>query len=84
MGLLDLGFNKGGSYELFLEQPKQHRTRWKKIVADIFCLILLGTFSMVFFGVLGGILAVVIIEAMLLGVDTLMPNDDDAPAAVVR
>ncbi len=39
---------------------------------------------MVFFGVLGGILAVVIIEAMLLGVDTLMPNDDDAPAAVVR
>jgi hypothetical protein len=83
VGLLDLGFIKGGSYELFLEQPKQHR-RAGKIVADIFCLIVLGTFSMVFFGVLGGILAVVIIEAMLLGLDTLMPNDDHAPAAVVR
>jgi hypothetical protein len=34
--------------------------------------------------VVGGIVAIVILEAALLGVDTLMPNEDDAHGAVVR
>ncbi|MCA1524099.1 hypothetical protein [Bradyrhizobium yuanmingense] len=38
-----------------------------KVLADVFCAILLGTFSIVFFGWIGGIVAFVILEAALLG-----------------
>ncbi|MDD1533156.1 MULTISPECIES: hypothetical protein [unclassified Bradyrhizobium] len=54
-----------------------------KVLADVFCAILLGTFSIVFFGWLGGIIAFVIIEAGLLGLDWLIPSTDDV-AGVVR
>lgn len=58
--------------------------RGGKIVADLFVLLILGAFCIAFFGFLGGIVAVVILEAALLGVDTLMPSDDDAHGAGVR
>lgn len=58
--------------------------RGAKIAADLFCLLIPGAFSIAFFGVVGGIVAIVILEAALLGVDTLMPNEDDAHGAVVR
>ncbi|MCK1720301.1 hypothetical protein [Bradyrhizobium sp. 141] len=54
-----------------------------KVLADLFCAILLGTFSIVFFGWLGGIAAFVILEACLIGLDWLIPSADDA-AGVVR
>ncbi|WP_036017021.1 hypothetical protein [Bradyrhizobium sp. WSM1743] len=54
-----------------------------KVLSDVFCAILLGTFSIVFFGWLGGIAAFVILESGLLGLDWLMPNARDA-AGVVR
>ncbi|WLB86059.1 MULTISPECIES: hypothetical protein [Bradyrhizobium] len=53
------------------------------MLADVFCAILLGTFSIIFFGWLGGIVAVAILEAALLGLDWLMPSTKDA-AGVVR
>ncbi|MBQ8101793.1 MAG: hypothetical protein IJ127_02620 [Afipia sp.] len=54
-----------------------------KVLADVFCALLLATFSIVFFGWLGGIVAFVILEAGLLGLDWLMPSAKDA-AGVVR
>ncbi|QOZ10300.1 hypothetical protein [Bradyrhizobium sp. CCBAU 51765] len=54
-----------------------------KVLADVFCAILLGTFSIIFFGWLGGIVAFAILEAGLLGLDWLMPTTKDA-AGVVR
>jgi hypothetical protein len=51
---------------------------------DIACAVLLAAFSIVFFGVLGGVVAFVILEAALIGVDYLVPNEGDAPSAVVR
>ncbi|PJG55271.1 hypothetical protein CVM73_09345 [Bradyrhizobium forestalis] len=53
-----------------------------KILADVFCAILLGTFSVVFFGWLGGIVAFVILEAGLLGIDWLIAGTDDAHGVV--
>lgn len=53
-----------------------------KIVADVVCAILLATFSIVFFGVLGGILAFAILEVCLLALDWVMPSEDDAAGAV--
>jgi len=59
--------------------------RGGKIVADIVCAALLLTFSIVFFGLLGGVGAFALLEAALIGVDYLVPNAaDDASAAVVR
>lgn len=64
--------------------PGQHRdSRTCKVLADVFCAILLGTFSVVFFGWLGGIVAFVILEVGLLWIDWLIPSADDA-AGVVR
>ncbi|WP_375157502.1 hypothetical protein [Bradyrhizobium sp. RDT46] len=57
--------------------------RTSKVLADAFCALLLGTFSVVFFGVVGGLVAFVLLEACLLALDWVMPNDDDA-AGVVR
>ncbi|WBL75609.1 hypothetical protein I3J27_21490 [Bradyrhizobium xenonodulans] len=54
-----------------------------KVLADVFCALLLLTFSIVFFGWLGGLIAFIIAEAGLLAVDWLVPSEDDA-AAVVR
>jgi hypothetical protein len=58
--------------------------RGGKIAADIACALLLLTFSVVFFGLLGGVIAFVILEAALIGVDYFMPLEDDRTGAVVR
>jgi hypothetical protein len=58
--------------------------RGGKIAADIACALLLLTFSVVFFGLLGGVVAFVILEAALIGVDYLMPLEGDRTGAVVR
>lgn len=57
--------------------------RTSKVLADIFCALLLGTFSLVFFGLVGGLIAFVMLEACLLALDWVMPDGDDA-AGVVR
>jgi hypothetical protein len=58
--------------------------RGGKIAADIACGLLLLTFSIVFFGFLGGVVAFLILEAALIGVDYLMPIEGDRTGAVVR
>ncbi|RXH32480.1 hypothetical protein XH99_07385 [Bradyrhizobium nanningense] len=57
--------------------------RVSKVLADVFCALLLGTFSIVFFGLIGGLVAFALLEACLLALDWVMPSDDDA-AGVVR
>lgn len=58
--------------------------RGGKIVADIACALLLAAFCIVFFGVLGGVVAFVILDGALIGVDYLVPNEGDEPGAVIR
>ena len=54
--------------------------RGAKLAADIFIALMLLTFSIAFFGYLGGVAAFVVVEAGLIGVDYFMPNDDDRAA----
>jgi hypothetical protein len=56
--------------------------RGAKVVADIACAVLLATCSVVFFGWLGGLVAVVVLEVCLLAVDWLVPNEDASGVAV--
>lgn len=63
------------------DQTRDIRTA--KVLADVFCALMLATFSIVFFGWLGGLAAFVVIEGCLLSVDWLVPSKDDA-AAIVR
>ncbi|WP_370158198.1 hypothetical protein [Bradyrhizobium ottawaense] len=44
------------------------------MLADLFCAILLGTFSIVFFGWVGGIVAFVVLEVCLIGLDWRDPE----------
>jgi hypothetical protein len=55
-----------------------------KVVADVCVGVLLLCFSLVFFGPLGGVIAALILEAALIGVDYLVPSADDAPGNAVR
>jgi hypothetical protein len=54
-----------------------------KVLADIVCAAILLTFAIVFFGFAGGLVAFAALEAALLSVDYLVPNEGDA-AGVVR
>lgn len=63
-------------------QPRQERV--SKVISDIAVAALLLTFSVVFFGPLGGVLAALILEAALIGVDYLVPSTDDAPGNAIR
>ena len=54
-----------------------------KLLADTLVALLLLVFAIAYFGTLGGLLAFIILEVGLLGVDHVMP-DDDAAGAVVR
>ena len=59
--------------------------RGGKIVADIYCALLLAAFSVAFFGLLGGAVAFIILEGAMLAVDFLVPNDEyDASGAVIK
>ena len=47
--------------------------------------LLILAFSIAFFGTLGGLAAFIILDGALLGVDGLMPDDDDdAAGAAIR
>ncbi|MCK1288588.1 hypothetical protein IVB41_32280 [Bradyrhizobium sp. 44] len=67
----------------YLTADQTRDERNGKVLADIFCALLLATFSIVFFGWLGGSVAFVIVEACLLAVDWVLPSKTDA-AGVVR
>ena len=58
--------------------------RGGKIVADISVALLILAFSIAFFGLLGGLASFIITEAALLGVDSLMPNDEHGSGAAIR
>jgi hypothetical protein len=62
-------------------QPRDERLC--KVIADICVAVLLLCFSVVFFGPLGGVLALILVAA-LIGVDYLVPSADDAPGNAVR
>lgn len=63
---------------------KQNRIeRGCKVMADIVCGALLLVYAVAFFGVLGGAIAFLVLEAGLLAVDYVVPSDDDA-AGVIR
>lgn len=55
-----------------------------KVIADILIAIMFLVFSLVFFGTLRGLVAFVVIEALLLIVDHVISVEDDASGAVVR
>ena len=62
------------------------QTRWErnaKVLADIFCALLIAIFSVVFFGWLVGLVGFIVVEGCLLAIDWVVPSTDDA-AAVVR
>jgi hypothetical protein len=59
--------------------------RGLKIVADVLVALLLLVFAIVFFGVLGGLVAFIILESALLAVDYLVPEADaDAAGTAIR
>jgi hypothetical protein len=66
--------------------PRNMRSieRGAKVLADTLVALLLLVFSIVFFGMLGGLAGFIVLEAALLGVDHLMPDDDDSAGAGVR
>ena len=66
--------------------PRNMRSieRGAKVLADILVALLLLTFSIVFFGTLGGLFAFIVLEGALLGVDYLMPDDDDTAGTAIR
>jgi hypothetical protein len=66
--------------------PRNMRSieRGAKVVADILVALLLSTFSIVYFGALGGLVAFLVLENALLGVDYLMPDDDDVSGTAIR
>jgi len=53
-----------------------------KVVADVLVALLILVFAIVFFGVLGGLVAFLILEAALLSVDYLVADDDAAGTAI--
>jgi len=65
--------------------PRNMRSieRGCKLLADTLVALLLSVFAIAYFGTLGGLLAFIILEVGLLGVDHVMP-DEDAAGAVVR
>jgi len=58
--------------------------RGGKVAADIACALLLLAFSIASFGVVGGVIAFILLESALIGVDYLMPTDADSSGAIVR
>ena len=68
----------------YFRPDADHIERSSKIIADIACALLILTFSIVFFGYVGGLLGFVIVESWLLGIDYLVPDPDGAPGTTVR
>jgi hypothetical protein len=76
---------QGGIAMAYFSRNQDGIDRGGKIAADIVCGLLLAAFSIVFFGLLGGVVAFIILEAALVAVDYLVPNEEyDASGAVIR
>jgi hypothetical protein len=58
--------------------------RGGKIVADIVCGALLLFFALAFFGLFGGMVAFIILEAGLIGIDFMVPDENADAGAVIR
>jgi hypothetical protein len=58
--------------------------RRSKVAADVFVGLFLLAIAIVYFGLLGGLVSFLILEAALLSVDYLVPDGDDPSGAVVR
>ena len=58
--------------------------RGGKMVADVFCALLLLALGIACFGLLYGLLAFVILEGALLAVDYVVPSSDDESGVAVR
>lgn len=72
----------GGRMAYFLRRQDGFE-REGKVAADIFCGVLLLTFLVVYFGLLGG-LAFIVVYGAIIAVDYLMPTEDDASGAAIR
>ena len=69
----------------YFSKNQDRINRGGKIVADIYCALLLAAFAIAFFGWLGGVVAFIILEGALLAVDFLVPNDEyNESGAIVR
>ena len=55
-----------------------------KLLAEVLVALLLLTFAVAYFGALGGLVAFILLETALLGVDYLMPDDDDRAGTAIR
>ena len=55
-----------------------------KILAELFCAVIILVFSVAYFGAVAGVLATLLLVGAIIGVDFLMPSEDDAPGAAIR
>ena len=58
--------------------------RGGKILADVFCALIILVFAVVYFGFLGGVLTTLVLVGAIIALDFLMPNEDDASGAAIR
>jgi hypothetical protein len=77
--------NHGEVALAYFSENNDRIDRGGKIVADIFCAAIILMFAIAFFGTLGGLLAFIVVEGALLGVDYVVPHhQDDVSGAVIR
>ena len=76
--------NKGGIGMAYFSKKQDGFERGGKVVADIFCAFLILVFCLVFFGMLGGLLAFVVLDGAIIAVEYLMPNEVGASGAAIR
>jgi hypothetical protein len=55
-----------------------------KVLADVFCALIILVFAVVYFGLLGGLLPTLLLVGAIIGLDFLMPNENDASGAAIR
>src|SRR5436305_14327586 len=80
LGLPNYNRNKTMPY---FTRSQNRIDRGGKLVADIFCALLLLALGVACFGLLGGLLAFVVLEGALLVVDDVVPSSDDDPGGAV-
>jgi hypothetical protein len=68
----------------YFTRDQSRGERGCKVFADIFVGTVLLIFSVAFFGPIGGVLAFLVLEAGLIGVDFVVPSTDDAPGNAIR
>ena len=68
----------------YFTRSQDRNERGGKMVADIFCALLLLALGVACFGLLGGLLAFAVLEGALLAVDYVVPSSDDEPGVAVR